>query len=278
MTAMNNLASCYYGLKRLDEAAPLMKEVYELRKSMLGPEHPHTIISMTNLAVVLEGSGNGKEARPYFEESLKISESKNGINHPGTLLRIRNLANCCRDLGDRETALKLYQRYVDRHGIKDCKESLSYANALVYLGFNQLKFEMWAEAEPVLRQCLALREKHLADDDWRVGGAQSLLGATLLKLRKFEEAEPLLISGFEIQKAKESEMLGNAADAIDQALPIDALPLCNHVRKSRREVKTHTYLGKWRWTIGCPETERFVQVWMERSGCISVAVSLTRRF
>jgi len=218
LTAMNNLASTYFGLKRIDEALPLMKEVYELRKSKLGAEHPHTILSMANLAVVLEAAGKRKEARPYFEEAVKISESKNGLYHPGTLLRIRNLANCCRDLGDKESALKLYQRYVDRHAIKDGKESLSYANALIYLGFNQLKYEMWEEAEPVLRQCLELRIKHLGDDDWRVGGAQSLLGGTLLKLKKFEQAEPLLISGFEIQKAKESEMLGNAVDAIDQAL------------------------------------------------------------
>jgi eukaryotic-like serine/threonine-protein kinase len=218
MTSMNNLAACYHGLKELEKSLPLMQEVYDLRKTKLGEDHPHTISSMGNLAVVLESTGQRKKALPYFEKSLEISEAKSGKNHPSTILQVRNLANCVRDLGETERAMKLYQEYVDRFASKDGKDSLAYADALVYLGFNQVKLERWAEAEPVLRDCLELRMKHLADDSWQVASTKSLLGAALVGLNKLDEAEPLLIAGYTGQKSKESEMPVNGRAGIGQAL------------------------------------------------------------
>lgn len=218
MTSLNNLATTYYTLGEVDKALPLMKEVYELRRAKLGAEHPHTTISMANLAVVLEGAGKREEALPFFEESLAISESKNGMNHPSTLIRIRNLANCCRDLGDTDRAMKLYKEYSDRQGQRDGTDSLAYADALIYLGFNQVKLELWDEAEPVLRQCLELRKKHLADDDWRVASTESLLGAVLVGLGDLDAAESLLISGYEGQEAKKQDIPSTGRAGIEQAL------------------------------------------------------------
>ena len=209
MTGMNNLASGYYAKWQIDKALPLMKEVYELRKAKLGPQHPHTVISMTNFAVVLESTGRREEALPYFEESLAISEEVNGNDHPGTLLRVRNLANCLRDLGQVDGAFEEYQKYVDRHAAREGKDSLAYADALIYLGFNQVRFERWADAEPVLRQCLELRTKFLEPNAWQIGGVQSLLGATLVGLSRYDEAEPLLISGYTKQKAQQEAMPSN---------------------------------------------------------------------
>lgn len=218
MTGMNNLATCFYAMKQVDKALPLMQQVFLLRKHKLGVGHPHTITSMTNLAVLLEGSGQGAQALPLFEEALEISEANLGPIHPDTLVRIRNLANCCRDLGEIDRAMRLYQEYVERNKERDGPESLPYADALVYLGFNQSRLARWADAEPVLRECLRLRSMLLTKDDWRVASTQSLLGATLMELGKLEEAEPLLIAGYQGQKANEAAMPANARIGIAQAL------------------------------------------------------------
>ena len=218
MTGLNNLASCYYNLGQVDKALPLMKEVYELRNAKLGPAHPHTVISMTNLAVVLEGDGQRAEALPYFEKSLAISESENGPNHPGTLLRMRNLANCVRDMGDTDRALELYRACVDREGQRAGTDSLNYAGTLIHLGFNLVQLEKWQEAELILKTCLDLRIKHLADDDWRVASTQSLLGAVLEKLGRLDEAEPHLIAGYTGQKAKQADIPSGGQIGIQQAL------------------------------------------------------------
>ncbi len=52
-----------------------------------------------------------------------------------------------------------------------------------------------AAAEPVLRECLAVREK-LAPAAWNTANAKSLLGEALLLQKKYADAEPLLTAGY----------------------------------------------------------------------------------
>jgi eukaryotic-like serine/threonine-protein kinase len=66
----------------------------------------------------------------------------------------------------------------------------------------------FAEAESESRTCLALREK-LIPDDWRTFNAQSMLGACLLGQKKYAEAEPLLLSGYEGLKQREDKILAS---------------------------------------------------------------------
>ncbi|HEY3242489.1 MAG TPA: tetratricopeptide repeat protein, partial [Phycisphaerae bacterium] len=56
-----------------------------------------------------------------------------------------------------------------------------------------------AEAEPLLRECLSIRERALPDDQpqvWLRHNTKSLLGAALMLQDRFAEAEPLLLGGY----------------------------------------------------------------------------------
>jgi hypothetical protein len=50
---MNNLAITLGEQGQLEEAAPMMKEVLEKRRRILGEEHPTTISAMNNLVATL---------------------------------------------------------------------------------------------------------------------------------------------------------------------------------------------------------------------------------
>ena len=68
-------------------------------------------------------------------------------------------------------------------------------------------------AEPLLRECLAIRTK-TQPDVWSTFSTQSLLGGSLLGQGKFAEAEPLVVSGYEGLKAREARiprLRGNCA-------------------------------------------------------------------
>ncbi len=79
------------------------------------------------------------------------------------------------------------------------------------LGSTLLAAQKYGEAEPVIREALAIRESKLPDD-WRTSNTQSMLGATLLGQHKYAEAEPLLVSGYE------------GLVRLEATLPVDAKP------------------------------------------------------
>jgi hypothetical protein len=70
-------------------------------------------------------------------------------------------------------------------------DSPRIANALSQLGRSLLAQRRCAEAEPILRECLAIREK-VAPRNWRTFEAKALLGGALLGQKKYADAGPLL--------------------------------------------------------------------------------------
>jgi tetratricopeptide (TPR) repeat protein/tRNA A-37 threonylcarbamoyl transferase component Bud32 len=99
------------------------------------------------------------------------------------------------DKQDYGSRLKLYQSntpYVDY-------------NALAVSAMTLLDEGKFAEAEPLARECLTLREREIPDD-WRTFNARSLLGGSLLGQKKYAEAEPLLLSGYEGLKQREDKI------------------------------------------------------------------------
>src|SRR5262249_14505726 len=61
----------------------------------------------------------------------------------------------------------------------------------------------WTAAEPIVRECLAIRE-HFQPDGWPTFNVRSQLGGCLLGQKKYALAEPLLIAGYEGLKAREA--------------------------------------------------------------------------
>jgi hypothetical protein len=75
----------------------------------------------------------------------------------------------------------------------------------------------WTEAEPLLRECLAIREK-AQSEMWSRFNTQSLLGGALLGQEKYVEAEPLLVKGYEGMKQREKTIPHQGQTRIPEAL------------------------------------------------------------
>ncbi len=63
----------------------------------------------------------------------------------------------------------------------------------------------FAQAEQPARECMAMREK-TTPDDWLTFESRSLLGGSLLGQKKYAEAEPLLLSGYQGMKQREGHI------------------------------------------------------------------------
>ena len=79
------------------------------------------------------------------------------------------------------------------------------AGILAVRGLSLVRRGQWTEAEAILRECLAIREK-VQPDEWTTFNTRSLLGGSLLGQKKYAEAEPLIVSGYEGMKAREARI------------------------------------------------------------------------
>jgi hypothetical protein len=88
---------------------------------------------------------------------------------------------------------------------------------LAQLGTALLEMRGYADAEPILRECLALREK-TQPDIWTTFNTLSQLGGALLGQEKYADAEPLLLKGYEGLKAREKTIPPQGAIRVPEAL------------------------------------------------------------
>ena len=73
-------------------------------------------------------------------------------------------------------------------------------NKLASLFLEQAQF---AKAEPLLRDCLKISEQK-QPESWATFATKSMLGGTLLGQKKYAEAEPLLLAGYQGMKTREA--------------------------------------------------------------------------
>lgn len=88
---------------------------------------------------------------------------------------------------------------------------------MAQFGMRLLELKGNTEAEPLLRECLAVREQK-EPDAWTTFNTQSMLGAALLGQKKHADAEPLLLKGYEGMKAREKTIPPEAAARLPEAL------------------------------------------------------------
>ena len=74
-------------------------------------------------------------------------------------------------------------------------DSPQRAGLLAQIGQGLLEQKTRSEAEPRLRECLAIRDK-TQPDVWSTFNTKSLLGGSLLGQKSYTKAEPLLLAGY----------------------------------------------------------------------------------
>jgi tetratricopeptide (TPR) repeat protein len=198
---MNNLATGYQAAGKLDLALPLLEKTLKLRKVKLGPDHPDTLTSMNNLAAGYHAVGKLDLALQLYEETLKLRKAKLGPDHPHTLLSMGNLAKARLDAKQPDKALPLFEEFVAGMRQRLGADTSPFAGQLAQISLELLKANQFRQAEKLLRECLAIREKKEAQA-WTRFNTQSMLGGALLGQKKYAEAEPLLKAGYEGMKAR----------------------------------------------------------------------------
>lgn len=258
LACLSNLATGYEAAGRLDLSLPLHVEAFKLISAKMGASHPSSLGSMNNLAAGYQLSGKHDQALPLYEETLKLLKVQLGPDHPHTLTSMSNLASCYRATGKLDKAIPLYEiaaqgseklRFQHEHAkliipgtfrayeaakqfdkaepwrrkwlqhikLQVGADHPTYAVELAALGLNLLQQKKRTDAETMFRECLVIRQEK-ESNNWTTFNSQVFLGAALRYQKKYTEAEPLLIKGYEGMKQREGKIPPQSKIRLSEAL------------------------------------------------------------
>jgi serine/threonine-protein kinase len=203
LMTLSDLALAYQHAAKLPQAIELFKTVRAGQMKKLGADHPHTLTTTNDLAKAIQESGKLELALPLFQQAA-LGIEKQKFRHEHARLVFPNLIACHEQLQQYAEAEIWQRKWLAV--VKRSEPPSPYAVELAALGSNLLRQEKWTEAEGVLRECLAIREKFVNSPvvyipakprvfTWHVADVKSLLGAACAGQKNYADAEPLLLAG-----------------------------------------------------------------------------------
>ena len=190
------LATVYRALGEYKAADDLFLAALESLRRTQGEAHWETENARYNLAISYRAQGRYAEADALFKRALASLDREEGPEHPLTLKVGFNLGESYRQQRRfREAESTLAQVLEARRRVLGTDNPYT-AQVLGSLGEIKLEQHDYGNAENLLRETLQIRE-HKTPNAWERFYAQAMLGASLQGEGKYDEARPLLASGYQ---------------------------------------------------------------------------------
>jgi hypothetical protein len=187
---------------------------YERLAAEKGPEHAETLEAWDHYAWEMAGFGRladaADEYRRLLAAGVKALRAGNQRAEQWAVDYYQFAANTGQT--DAEATASARAILGDKH-----PRLPGISNGLAQRGKLLLAQNKPTEAEAVLRPCLSIRQK-MQPDEWGAFNVQSMLGGALLGQKKYTEAEPLLLQGYQGMKDREAKIPPQGKANLDEAL------------------------------------------------------------
>ncbi|KXX73750.1 Nephrocystin-3 [Madurella mycetomatis] len=187
-------------LGKYGEAEQMQRQALELRKKVLGEEHPDTLGSINNLATILGNLKRYEEAEQIHRQALELRKKVLGEEHPDTLGSINNLAITLGNLRRYKEAEQMHRQVFELRKKVLGEEHPDTLGSINNLAITLGNLRRYKEAEQMHRQVFELRKKVLGEEHPDTLGSINNLAITLGNLRRYKEAEQMHRQVFELRK------------------------------------------------------------------------------
>ena len=240
------MGAVYEGLGLYPRAELLFKQSVDVRRDVLGPEHPATLSSARQLAWTTSEEGRYAEAEKMSRELIDVDKRVLGPDDRTTLLAESNLAWILELAGRHEEAEKLCRQTLERQQQVLGMEDLDTIESERRLAVVQEKQGNFAAAEKSYRLILDIRRRVLGPGHPLTLKASDDLGIVLVEEERYGEAEQLLEQTF----ITSSRLLG--PDHPDTLIAMGNLATVfeNQGRYSESEKLQREVLARYRRTLG----------------------------
>jgi eukaryotic-like serine/threonine-protein kinase len=205
LKSVDQLANAYAKLKQYERALPLYEEAVQLSRDRYGPDHIETRMGLANLGTNYMDLGNYEKASVLLEDVYAWARKQPANVQSRFAWLADALADTYERAGKLEKAEPFEREVLERDRSRFGADDPRLAPKMAALSNSLLRQHKYAVAETLLRECLTLCEKNQADH-WTTFQAKALLGKTLLGQKKYAEAEPHLLKGYEGMKQREAAM------------------------------------------------------------------------
>jgi eukaryotic-like serine/threonine-protein kinase len=196
LDTITNLAGLYFERGDYTKAQPLLVDSLAAYRRVLGNGHSSTINAMNSLADVYRNLGDYSKAAELFSEAVGASRKALGDEHPYTQQAMAGLAQTYESQQRYADADALFTKVLETQQRVSGVENPDTLQTRVSLSGVKLKRQEYIEAERLLRLALPVYQK-TSPESWDRFDCQAFLGASLAGQKKYSEAEPLLVAGFE---------------------------------------------------------------------------------
>ena len=201
--SLSDLASVLRLKGDLSGAESLLRQCLELNRKTRGEGHPNTATTMHDLALIAVARGEYASAESMFRHVLETHRKALGDKHANLAMTLNNLSRVLLEQrrSDEATAAQQAGMDIARAALGSDHQLVAIYTinlASLYLTRNQP-----AAAETLLRDALRIRvrspelvpsrRRTFLEDDWSVGAIRSLLGASLVALARYDDAEATLL-------------------------------------------------------------------------------------
>ncbi|PON20283.1 hypothetical protein TGAM01_v210834 [Trichoderma gamsii] len=110
---LSKVSDFLYDRGRWTEREPVNRRAWNLRRQVLGENHPDTIRSMASLATTYYSQGRYNEAEGIYKQTLDLRRQVLGENHPNTIRSMADLATTYYSQGRYNEAEGIYKQTLD---------------------------------------------------------------------------------------------------------------------------------------------------------------------
>ena len=193
-TMMRVLGEVYYELGVHEEATELLERALEIQTGLYGPDQLETADTLLSLGVNQQTIGNYEAATDSINRSLAIRRKLLGTSDFGLIEAISAKAFLEETVGNYTEAEALHSEalHLARRRSRDQDDEL-LAESMAKLASTYRLQDRPVEAEPLLRDALAMQDRIYAGPHPLSDETKRQLAELLGGLRKFEEAESLYL-------------------------------------------------------------------------------------
>jgi len=189
---------------QIDRSDSLLYKSLAIRRSLYGDHHSLIARTVSAMASNAEARHNYPFADSLYRDAEGILRAVYPQGHPSLAMTLKLHGNSLQRSNRFSEAVELLQEAKALHELFNGPNSLEVANSNIDLGLNLAMLGKYTEAEAFDREAIRIYRTMFDDKNAMVVMAHDHLGDALRGQRRFAEAEPLLLAGYERFKVPNS--------------------------------------------------------------------------